>query len=44
MGTVFRAGADAVALATAICRGDVAENAKQLVASLKDNKFGLLRS
>jgi thiamine-phosphate pyrophosphorylase len=34
--SVFEAGADAVAVATAICRGDVRENAKQFLAVLKE--------
>ncbi len=36
---VFRAGADAAALATAICRGDATENAKQFVQLLKETEF-----
>jgi thiamine-phosphate pyrophosphorylase len=36
VGLVFEAGADAVAVATAICRGDIRENAKQFLSALKE--------
>jgi len=36
---IFRVGADAAALATAICRGNAAENAKRLVQLLKEAEF-----
>ncbi|HSB32383.1 MAG TPA: thiamine phosphate synthase [Candidatus Sulfobium mesophilum] len=35
IGSVFQAGADAAAIASAICRGDVSANAAQLVSVLK---------
>jgi thiamine-phosphate pyrophosphorylase len=36
VGPVFEAGADAVAVATAICRGDIRENTKQFLSALNE--------
>ncbi len=36
VGSVFEAGADAVAVATAICRGDIRANAKQFLSVLNE--------
>jgi thiamine-phosphate pyrophosphorylase len=36
VGSVFEAGADAVAVATAICRGNIRENVKQFLSALND--------
>lgn len=37
--SVIDAGADAVAVATAICKGDITENARKLVGFFRDNHF-----
>jgi thiamine-phosphate pyrophosphorylase len=36
VGPIFEAGADAVAVATAICRGNIRENAKQFLSALTE--------